>query len=1081
MPKAATYTLVWSPERNAYELYEQGLDEHLLVAGGPAWFVWLDTHRSFSFHGRAGQVSLLKEARKGGAGYWYAYRRQGRRTAKHYLGRDADLSMERLETAAGALNGRDAPIGHAPQSPEPFVPQPSRTASTQPLLAPKLQLPRLQQGLVARERLFAQLDTGLERKLTLVAAPAGFGKTTLVRQWLAQRLEARDWRLGESSQASSLQPLAPRAAWLSLDQGDNDPIRFWRYLIAACQSFQSDIGAASLALLAGALQPPFDPPSQQMMLTPFLNQLTQLEHSSTLILEDYHAIADPQIHEAVAFFIDHLPATLRLIILSRSAPPLPLARLRAGNDLCLLQVEELRFSADETHTFFQQSIPAQLQPEALVQLDAQMAGWPAGLRLFGLAIQGRTSAHEIAEALATFAGSHRPVIDYFVSEVLDAQPAQLQDFLLRTSPLDRLTGPLCDAALDNRSKTNDERRATDDGSAFGIRPASLVLEELARANLFIEPLDGTGQWYRYHTLFAEAMRYEARRRLGAGALRAISARASAWYEQQGALADAVEAALQAQDAERAALLIERILTSAQSTFSIQLFSEAAEAHTLVRWLEQLPEPVLRGSPTLCLSYAIALMLALMTGRTPRPNPALLEWMLNAAEEGYRISGNTAKLGEICAFRSMIAKQAGAIEQSIAWARQALALLPAEELAWRGASLSAIGTGEQFAGRLSIARRLLIEARAISEAIENWMFTRAIVGMLSSVYYEQGLLHQTAANLRQTLAEARAQADRDDICHALLHLVQISYEWNKLDQAEQEAREAYATGAQLSEEEFQVQALLCLAQIEHARGRRDSAQQQIAGLADRLLPRRAVRMRWHLRAARATQASFALAAGDLAAAQRYADELVAEQLTLPFAQPLREQLLMARLLIAKGQASQALDLLAHTLEKAEQTEHYYAAMAARVQIALAHAALRQLADAHQQLDTVLARAAGQELVRLFLDEGPSLEALLRSRARMGGEQSLIGYIQTLLRAFKAERATQPDAGPHTAPAGAGAEQLSPQEQRVLSLLAAGRSNPEIADQLVISVNTVKAHLKQIYRKLNVGNRMQASAAARLLEE
>ncbi|MBK9941176.1 MAG: hypothetical protein IPP13_06115 [Kouleothrix sp.] len=1044
-------------------LYQHGCDEPLLLCGAAEWFAWLEAYGAFAFEAPAGRVSLLKEARPGGrTGYWYAYRRQGRRVAKRYVGRSADLTAARLEQVAAVLLG-------APGAGEPAdVPQdwpaagsthatakwPARLAQPQ-LLAAKLQLPRLPEGVVVRERLFAQLDAGRERRLTLIIAPAGFGKTTLTVSWLAAKKEGgrqREEDAGQTMHSPSLAPHPFEVAWVALDAGDNDPLRFWRYLIAACQAFGPSIGQAALDLLASALQPPFKPLSHEMLLTPLLNDLSHAAAHGMLVLEDYHVIADVQIHAALAFFIEYLPSDLQLIILARSEPPLPLARRRASGDLCELHAADLRFSADEVRRFLQQTFTIIPESIAIAQLNAQLEGWAAGLRLLVLALHGRDSPEQIAQVLATFAGNHRPVLDYFVSEVLSAQPAPIQQFLLRTALLNRLSGSLCDAVIGTPAE-----------------PSALVLEQLARANLFLEPLDAGGQWYRYHRLFAEAMRYEACRRLGQASQRQIAATASAWYEQHGLLAEATEAALQAEQAVRAAELIEQIINNRQYIFGPQSIYEANDFHTLHRWIEQLPVPTLHQHPLLCLNYAIALMFIFMTNPPSAQLELRFQDVLHLAEQGFRSAGNTAKLGEVCALQSIIARQRGAISASVAWARQSLALLPAEELAWRGASLSAIGTGEMFDGRLDMARTLFLEAYAISAAVGNQVFMRATNGMASGVYVELGQLHEAATRYRQLLAEARAQADRDDAAHALLGLAQISYEWNMLDTAEREANEGYTSGVQLDREDFQAQATLVLVQIARAHGQAAHALQRVSALLDWLEPQQTARLQRHYRAARALQARLSLESGDLAAAQRWADQCRRDEQACPHLQWVREQLLVARLMLAQGQAAAARELLAQLLEAARQGRHPRCELEILVLLAQAYAAQDHAQAAQLTIVTAIGRAASEQYMRLFLDEGPALAELLRACLPALRDPAQLAYLRRLLRAYAAER---------TAPGGP-AEPLSPQEQRVLSLLGAGRSNPEIAAQLVISINTVKAHLKSIYRKLGVRNRTEASAAAREL--
>ncbi len=324
---------------------------------------------------------------------------------------------------------------------------------TYELLSTKLALPRPRPSLVLREALLARLDEGLEHKLTLLSAPAGFGKTTLVSEWIATRGERQD---------------SPPVAWVSLDAGDNDPVRFWRYVITACRSFHTNVGESALALLQTSRRPPLE-----SMLTTFINELAQLACRGYLVLEDYHVITSPRIHETVTYFVDHLPATLHLLILTRSDPPLPLAHLRAHDDLCELDAADLRFSLEETQTFLQQTLPFSLSAEAISRLEARTEGWVAGLRLLALALQGRKDPRDLEHMLVTFTGSHRHILEYFVADVLSSQPEALQEFLLQTSVLSRLTGSLCDAVT-------------------GRNDSELMLEQLERANLFLLPLDERG-------------------------------------------------------------------------------------------------------------------------------------------------------------------------------------------------------------------------------------------------------------------------------------------------------------------------------------------------------------------------------------------------------------------------------------------------------------------------------------------------------------------------------------------------------------------------------------------------------------
>src|SRR5437764_9290167 len=344
--------------------------------------------------------------------------------------------------------------------------QRAQSSDTYELLSTKLAPPRPRPSLVRREALLARLDEGLEHKLILLSAPAGFGKTTLVGEWIASRSERQD---------------ALSVAWVSLDVGDNDPVRFWRYVITACQVFDAAVGESALALLSMSRRFPLE-----TILTTFINELAQFAHRGILVLEDYHVITSPQIHESVTYLIDQLPAKLNLLVLTRSDPPLPLARLRAHNDLYELHAADLRFSLAETQTFLRQTLPFPLSSEVITRLETRTEGWVAGLRLLALALQGRKDPRELERMLVTFTGSHRHILEYLVADVLSSQTETLQRFLLQTAFLKPLTASLCDAVT---CRSDSE----------------MMLEQLEHANLFLIPLDDVGQWYRYHALFAEAM------------------------------------------------------------------------------------------------------------------------------------------------------------------------------------------------------------------------------------------------------------------------------------------------------------------------------------------------------------------------------------------------------------------------------------------------------------------------------------------------------------------------------------------------------------------------------------------------
>ncbi|RIK36304.1 MAG: transcriptional regulator [Chloroflexi bacterium] len=924
-------------------------------------------------------------------------------------------------------------MAQRPRSPESPFPE---------LLRTKLMPPRRRAGRVPRSALLERLDEGLAYKLTLLSAPAGFGKTTLVSEWLACRSEHAN---------------LPPVAWVSLDKGDNDPVRFWRYVIAACQTFDASVGTAALALLGATPRPAFE-----TILTSLINDLTRLSRHSILILEDYHAVDTQQVHEGVSFLLDHLPITLHLIMISRSDPPLPLARLRARNESYELRAADLRFSQLETVAFLQENVSFPLPPAAVALLEERTEGWVAGLQLVTLALQQRQQSQATEHLLATFSGTHHHILEYLVTEVLAAQPGPLQEFLLQTTFLNRLAASLCDAIT-------------------GRNDSVVILERLDRANLFLSTLDGAQQaptssaggsgsgetWYRYHPLFAEAMHQVARRRLGEASLRGLYNKASLWYEQHGYLGDAVETALSAQAYARAATLIERIT---------EVGHFHSELHTLRRWVEQLPEEILRAHPRLCLSHALAILFT--SDRSAPATAGRLQKPLQMAEERWLAEENEPQLGQLFAFRSLVAFWQGDLPASFAAAREALALLPVEDAYWRGISTLNVAGQAMLAGKLNEAQQILLEARTLCAAAGNSYGTRAATYLLGEVCIEQAELNQAAQLFQQVLEEATE--DPLDQGHALVGLGLLAYEWNNLDVAERRALQAIeighnhtdTLGPQHAGEALAVPASLILAQVAQARGEPTQARQRLEALLaeTQLSPLRR-------REVETCAARFALTVSDIAAVERWRAANAQRADDIFRLHQEREALVVARLAMAQGEAEEALRLLDHWRADA----HTHGRTGREVEIlalsALAHFALGNLSHAKETLIHSLTLAQPGHYQRLFLDEGEAMAALLQAVYPDVREQSLALYVRRLLLAF-AEESTEPVAAPAAGSSGL-IEPLSAQEERVLRLLAAGRANPEIAQELVVSVNTVKTQVQSIYRKLDVHSREEAGDVARHL--
>lgn len=1002
MPKPARFTLSWSDMSGRYELYEHG--RFLLQASGTPWLLWLNSHLSFAFCGKYSRLNLLKETRKQDSeGYWYAYQRQGKRTLKRYVGRSAEVMPARLEELASAFQ---------------------QTQVTFSLLVPKFQLPRVSASLVQRERLLALLDSGMQRFLTLLTAPAGSGKTTLVAQWIAARKEGQEH--------------FPPVAWVSLEKNDNDIVRFWRYVLTACGVFQPGCAQTALRQLAALSSFPPETPLLEAALTQFLNGLAQSACAGILVLDDYQVITSSHIHQALAFFLEYLPPSVHLILLTRGDPAFPLARLRARGALSEIDARDLRFSREETMTFFQQCFPALQLTEMIEQLDTLLEGWATGLRLFAFALQRAPTEAKVKQHLAGFMSGHRPLHDYFLEEVLNAQTASQQRFLLRTCLLGRLNAALCDAIT-------------------GKRNSSAVLRSMERAGLFLERLDGSGQWYRYQSMFAAAMRAEARRRLGEETIQAILLQASRWYEQGGLLSEAIELALQAQEIDYAATMIERYLAR-------RGFEDMQEFSTLRRWLEQLPTDMFAQYPLLCLHNAQILSLSAIPEPPPPATLAQMEKLLQMAETCWQAECNRARLGEVYAFRAYLALRQGRLDQICAYARQALDRLPATSRFWRAVCLNLSGSDALSRGQLARARTLFQEALALLADLPRPHEARNCILLLAMVHLEQGALHLASDGFHRVVQEAREVGDREDLVPALIGLAQLAYEWNDLEAAEQAAQEAWDVSEQAENREGLVRSAFVLARIWFLQGQKLLVQQRLTSLLARFSAHPALYAEVQL-----TQMHYWLAEGDVTTVQQHLDTLSIPEGSRQRLLWARKKLLQLRVLLAQQKYRQMHDNLQQLQEGAQGR------MLLEIQLLLAKLQLaeKQVQDACRTLNNVLLTAHTEGYLRSFLDEGREIATLLRMARPPREEPPLLHYHQTILQAFGADQEVprQLLAGP---------EALSQQEQRVLRLLVAELSYPEIARELIVSVNTVKTQVNSIYRKLNVHSRREARAVVRDLQ-
>jgi ATP/maltotriose-dependent transcriptional regulator MalT len=902
------------------------------------------------------------------------------------------------------------------------------------LVATKFHVPPA--GFVPRPRLLARLAQGIGRGLTVVCTPAGFGKTTLLADWVRR----------------SRRPVA----WLSLDAGDNDPARFWRYVAAALERVRPEVRAPVAALLRGPQSPPLE-----AVATAVINRLAVLpgEGEVTLVLDDYHLIEAPSAHGSVRFLLERLPPGLRLVLASRADPPLPLARLRARGQLAELRAGDLRFTLAETAAFLREATGLELPVASVAALQERTEGWAVGVQLAALSLRGRSDPAGFVE---TFAGSHRYVLDYLTQEVLARQPEPVMGFLLETSVLERLSGPLCDAVT-------------------GRTGSQALLEALERANVFLVPLDEVRGWWRYHHLFADLLRarlaHERPERLPQ-----LHRAAAGWHEEHGFADDAVRHAVAAGEAAWAARLVER---------HVEALLRRSEGATLGRWLAALPTETIRSRARLCLAQAVS---AIVGGRLEAVEPLLVD-----AERAFAITGEEPHEPSVGRVLSVLAN----VPASVAFLRADLARLrgdPARAVACDQQALTHLGEGDWLLrshvhwnlgaadwlrGRLTQAELALAAVVAERRAAGEGYLAMRVGYDLGQVQRAQGRLGAALASYQQWL-EGGGEVDRQLPHLGMAHvgLAEVLYERDELDVAGEHATRGVALCRQLAFTQPLATGLGLLARIWQAQGDAAGALEAI-GQAERVeLSPQVVSL---LNPVPVWRARLLLARGEVAEAARWAERRGLGTDDQPSWPREGEYLVLARVLLAQQQPDRALRLLGwlHTQAAAQQRTGSLIELGALQ--ALAHAARGDQTGALTALAEALALAGPEGYVRVFIDEATPMARLLGrfTAAQRSGRVALPAvvpphYLDRLARAFQpgrprfALRVTR-DAGEVAGLA----EPLSDRELQVLGLLAAGRSNQQIADELVVVLDTVKKHVGHILDKLGAANRTQAVARARAL--
>jgi LuxR family maltose regulon positive regulatory protein len=905
------------------------------------------------------------------------------------------------------------------------------------ILVTKLYIPQPRSKIVPRPRLIERLNEGLSSgcKLTLISAPAGFGKTTLVSEWIVG--------------------CELPVTWLSLDEGDNDPARFLTYLIAALQTIAPKIGKGALAVLQSPQPPPIE-----SILTALLNEITTIPDHFILVLDDYHLTDSKPVDDVLTFLLEHLPPQMHLVIASREDPHLPLARLRARNQLTELRAADLRFTPSEAADFLNQVMNLNLSVEDISSLEIRTEGWIAGLQLAALSMQGHK---DITGFIKSFTGSHHFVLDYLMEEVLHQQSESIQTFLVRTSILDRLCSPLCDAVMDSPSVTGQE-----------------TLEYLERANLFIVPQDNERRWYRYHHLFADVLRMHLVAEQP-DQISGLHRRASEWYEHNGSPADAIRHALAAKDFKRAATLVELAVPEMRR-------NRQEATHTELGWLKALPDELIHFRPVLSVAYAYALF---GDGELEAAEARLRDaerWLDKPADMRARPEAPVGGMvvvdkkefrrlpGLIALLRTAQALARGDMPETVKNARRVLDLAPENDYLMLGGAASTLGLAAWARGDLEAARRMTADGMAnvrlagyISSAIGG-----AIV--LADIQIAQGCLREAMTTYERGLQWATAP-DAPILRGAADMYVGMSNlhcEYNDLKTATQYLLTSRALGELAGLPQNPYRWCAAMARIRETQGDLDGAL-DLLDQAERLydgafspnvrpVATRKTRV-WVVQGRLGEALGWArkqgLSVNDELSYLREFDHITLVRVLLALYQGDR----------ADGSISEVMGLLERLLKAAEESGRQGSVIELLVLQAIAYHAQGDLPAALNPLQKALTLAEPEGYIRMFVDEGPPMVQLLIEAASRG---IMSGYAIKLLAVFESQQPSS--AGESPLPTLLAVqpltEPLSQRELEVLRLFKTELSGPEIAHELVIALSTVRTHTKSIYSKLNVNNRRAA---------
>lgn len=942
------------------------------------------------------------------------------------------------------------------------------------LLTTKLYIPPPRPGSVSRPRLMERLNTSLQHRPggVVISAPPGFGKSTLLSEWVRQIEQAN--------------PLVSAVGWVSLDAADNRPRRFLAYCLAALQKIQPELGQDALARLSDHTLTP------ATFLTPLINEMMNISRPFVFVLDDYHVIEMPLIHQALAFVLDNLPPQGHLVIASRTHLPFSLARLRARGQLTELTATDLAFTPTETAEFLNKTMALKLTSHEIEALEARTEGWIAGLQMAALSMQGIQDTTTFVRA---FTGSHRYVLDYLLEEVLNRQSQPIQHFLLYTSILNRLTAPLCDTLLTKPPPDNQPPppQPSDDPNPsspipnpqsstsnlqppiinYQLPPSQTILDQLNQANLFIIPLDDERRWYRYHHLFADLLRDRLSQQIDSDELADLHRRASDWYRTHGPTTEAMSHALAALDTQRIVTLVREK--------AVTLVSQG-EFMAMLSWLEHLPPEMTRSWSRIPLLPVWAMVL---TGQLDSVEPRLreLEQQFNFDDDPTPVSG------EITAIRAFVAYFRRDMAQAIELCRRAITQLPVSNPFLRGILVQSLGAALAWGGYSNQAADAFVEAANVNRGVKNWEAMLMAEWSLASTQAEQGYLKRAIDTHRQTLGLITSTPDVElphrppYLGRIQLGLAEIFYQQNRLSEAQQYLDSGLDALSQSHDRDLIATGHLILARLKQAQGDYDGARQAIRQ-AETSARQHPGPFYWAKQIA-AYHATLWLAEGNVNAVQSWLEALELWPVTEPEVIPyLREPeyLLLVRFLLTNhqppsdshqpaphphlGPATKVLLLILTNAQANGRTSRVIELLLLQ---ALLHNAQDETDTALTLLEQALSLAVPEEYVRVFVDEGQPMVRLLRQLTTTDSSTPHRAYIHKLIAA------TQPQENTPTPLL----DPLSERELEILRLTATGMSNKQLAETLVLTVGTVKWHLNNIYSKLGVSSRTKAVARAREL--